>query len=392
MNIIFVKWKCFGAQDFVNALVTLGHNVSFIDLSDGSLVGLDEEFTNRLCIHIKKNMTKVVVSFNYYPSVSEACMRMGCRYFAWIYDSPYIKAYDKSITNNVNFVGTFDSFMADELNRKGVSTVYYVPLAVNTNRLKKTIQNSSKTERVRTFDSQISFVGSLYNDRNNFYGRLFDASKNVELVGYLDAVMEAQRKIYGYNFLDECMEDNIVEEIRKFMPYNVSEGSFIDERRVYADYYLGPRMAFLDRKEILEILAGYYEVSLYSGTDCKLNNVRNAGRVDYYDEMPIVFNRTKINLNISLRSIRTGIPLRAMDIMGAGGFLLTNYQEDMLRHFEPDKHFTFYTSAEEAVDKAGYYLEHEELRQRIAANAYEEMEKNHTYEVRIKEVFEKLKL
>ena len=61
----------------------------------------------------------------------------------------------------------------------------------------------------------------------------------------------------------------------------------------------------------------------------ELPNVINMGSVDYYDMMPYVFKCSDINLNITLRSIKTGIPLRAMDIMGAGGFLMSNYQVDL---------------------------------------------------------------
>ena len=45
--------------------------------------------------------------------------------------------------------------------------------------------------------------------------------------------------------------------------------------------------------------------------------------------MPYVFRNSRINLNITLRSIKSGIPLRCMDIYGAGGFLLSNYQTDL---------------------------------------------------------------
>lgn len=388
MNIVYVNWKCFGSEDMVAALIKLGHSVNIIELSEDALVGLDECFCNRLCACIKENMAKLVVSFNYYPSISAACMKTGCRYFAWIYDSPYIKAYDATITNNVNFVGTFDSYMSEELNKKGVNTIHYLPLAVNTARMERTVKTYKASQKGRKYESQIEFVGSLYNDRNKFYERLFDASRDMELIGYLDGIIEAQRKIYGYNFLDECLGDDITARIRQFMPYNVPEDSYISEQRVYADYYLGPRIAFLDRRELLEKLAEYYRVVYYSGSNYQIGSAINAGKVDYFLEMPVVFNQSDINLNISLRSIRTGIPLRAMDIMGAGGFLLTNYQSDMLRHFEPEKHFVYYTSAEEAIDKAGYYLQHESERKRMAQAAYEEMEKNHTYEVRLKNVIE----
>lgn len=81
---------------------------------------------------------------------------------------------------------------------------------------------------------------------------------------------------------------------------------------------------------------------------------------------------------------------RAMDIMGVGGFLLTNYQADMFRHFEAGKHFDYYTSVDEAVDKVGYYLSNDSERSRIAAAAYEEMKDGHTYSTRLKEVFAQL--
>ena len=386
MKIVYVNWKCFGAQDIVTALFRLGHEVNIVELSDMAQVEIDDEFVDELCNKIRLHNTELVISFNYYPSISLACMKMGCRYFAWIYDSPYVKAYDATITNNANYIGSFDSFMVDELNAKGVTTMHYVPLAVDVERVKNVIGKFNMMGKSEKYRGEISFVGSLYNDRNMFYERLFDKGRDMELIGYLDAVIDAQRRVYGCNFMEECIEGEVLDKIRKFMPYKLSDGSYITEQRVYADYYLGPRIAFLDRKELLEKLALYFEVDYYSGTPYKLSGAYNRGSVDYNQEMPVVFNKTKINLNISLRSIRTGIPLRAMDIMGAGGFLLTNYQEDMFRHFEPGVQFEYYTSTDEAVDKAGYYIEHEEARSRIARAARDEIEKNHTFDIRLRQV------
>ena len=62
----------------------------------------------------------------------------------------------------------------------------------------------------------------------------------------------------------------------------------------------------------------------------------------------------------------------------------------MFRHFEAGKHFDYYTSVEEAVDKADYYIGHDGERSRIAAEAYEEMKLRHTYNERLKEVFAQL--
>lgn len=385
MNVVYVDWNCFGGKDILSAMYKMGYQLTVVELSEKARQGEDEEFTARLVTHIRQSSAGLVVSFNYYPSASEACMRTGCRYFAWIYDSPYVKLYDRSIANNVNYIGCFDSFSVDELNRRGVSTVHYVPLAVDTERISRLL-NSKRAEKY----GDISFVGSLYNDKNRFYERLYENGRDVELIGYLDAVIAAQRKLYGVNIIDECLSEDVLNKIDSVMPYKVADGSYIELRRVYSDYYLAPRATFLDRQELITRLAEEYQVDYYTYTDYKLGQAVNKGRVDYYEEMPRVFAGSKINLNITLRSIRTGIPLRGMDIMGAGGFLLTNYQEDIFRHFEAGKHFDYYTSVDEAIDKAGYYLEHEDERKQIAANAFEEIKENHTYEKRLAQVVSQL--
>ena len=53
------------------------------------------------------------------------------------------------------------------------------------------------------------------------------------------------------------------------------------------------------------------------------------GYADYYEQMPKIFRLSDVNLNISLRTIQTGIPLRVLDVLACGGFLISNYQEEL---------------------------------------------------------------
>lgn len=103
-------------------------------------------------------------------------------------------------------------------------------------------------------------------------------------------------------------------------------------------------------------------------------------------EMPLVFKYSKINLNITLRSIRNGIPLRAMDIMGAGGFLLTNYQNDFSMHFVDGEDYVSYSDREDMLNKIKYYLEHEDERKMIAENGCRKVREEHTYTQRLSEI------
>ncbi len=72
--------------------------------------------------------------------------------------------------------------------------------------------------------------------------------------------------------------------------------------------------------------------------------------------------------------------------MGAGGFLMTNYQEDFLKHFKPDREFVFYEDKEDLMEKTAYYLEHETERKKIAKNGFLKTAAEHTYKKRLEEM------
>ena len=112
------------------------------------------------------------------------------------------------------------------------------------------------------------------------------------------------------------------------------------------------------------------------------------GIADYWNVAPKVFNRSRINLNFTIKPIRTGLPLRIWDIMGCGGFVLTNYQEEIAEYFEVGRDLEVFGSEEELIEKTRYYLEHEEERAAIAHNGYMKVKEYHTWEKRMELVLE----
>lgn len=112
-----------------------------------------------------------------------------------------------------------------------------------------------------------------------------------------------------------------------------------------------------------------------------------SGYIDYYEDMSKMFNRSKINLNITLRSILSGISLRALDTMGAGGFLLSNYQPELAELFEDGKELVMYYSRQDLMDKAAYYLEHDEERELIARNGQKKIIEQYDYSLVWEKIF-----
>ena len=207
--------------------------------------------------------------------------------------------------------------------------------------------------------------------------------------------MDAQMHIYGDFFIQEMLKGNILKDMQTAMAVEPNKDGIETAEYVYANYFLARKIAFKERSLIMKRLndeLGYnFDIKLYTPDKNAVNNlteITNMGPVDYYNEMPFVFNNSRINLNISLRSIQTGIPLRAMDIMGAGGFLMSNWQADFFDFFIPGEDLMLFESHDDLISKCHYYLTHEKEREQIAANGYGKVKENHTYEIRFRQIFE----
>lgn len=378
MNIFYLEWNSFCNEDMYEVLQEQGHRITKIPYTEKKLS--KEETMKRLEQALRQGACDLVFSFNYFPEVSNACKELGLKYVSWVYDSPHIQVYSYTVLNACNYIFLFDYAMYEEFRSSGIETVYYLPLAVNEKKLAGMDKESAK---VQQYACDISFVGSLYSEKKH---RIYDKFQGIESCakGYLDGLIQTQKLVYGYNFLQEMLTPDIVEEMQKAYPTDPNAMTVLAPEAIYADYVLSRQVTALERQEILEALGEQHKVVLYThDRNVKISGVINKGPVDYYDGMPYVFRGSKINLNITLRSIKTGIPLRAMDIMGNGGFLLTNYQEELLEYFEPDKDFVYYTDYEDLSEKVNFYLEHDAERKKIATSGCEKVRREHTFQRRL---------
>lgn len=92
------------------------------------------------------------------------------------------------------------------------------------------------------------------------------------------------------------------------------------------------------------------------------------------------FAESKICFNISMLD---DLNMRTFEVMSTGSFLLTNWIPTIEEFFEDGKHLVLYRSEEEMIDKAKYYLAHDEERERIAQAGFEEVRAKHTIQHRV---------
>lgn len=388
MHILMYRWKAYNYRDIEQTFLLLGHTVDNIEQELGSY-DVSPEFERVIEEKIRGTHYDMVFTVNYFPLISNVCERTGVKYVSWTCDNPLISMYHESVFHDCNYIFTFDKTNYLEFRGMGVKHIWYLPLAVDTERMDALLgapeeagrRKAAQDTEMQKYRGDVAFVGSLY-ERNSY-----DKIKNrlpEYLRGYFDAVMEAQLNISGANIVEPMLTTNILEQLQEYFQLEKSEGSFSDLGLIFQTTVLGFKIAEIERRRALIELSKHYKVNVYSNSDVSdLLRIQYCGSVDYWSEMPKVFRMSKINLNFTIPNIKSGIPLRIWDVLGCGGFLLTNYQAEIPYYFKEGEDLVCFDGLEDLCEKVGYYLEHEEERKRIAWNGYHKVREKHSYIERI---------
>lgn len=376
-DIFIYKWRAYNYIDIIATFQSMGY---CIDVVEQDLKSYDEdaEFELRLIEILNEKTYDFVFTVNYYGCISNVCQRCHVRYVSWTCDNPLISMFHKSVYNDCNYIFTFDKTNYYEFKGMGVEHIWYLPLAVDTKRLDYLLETADDLYK---YQNEIAFIGSLY--ERNTYDKLQYTLPDY-LRGYLEATMQAQMSISGGNIIEEMLTTDILHELQKYVQLEKTKDSFSDIGLIFSTTVLGFKIAALQRKRALVALSASCPVSVYSNSDTKeLIRVQYRGGVDYWSEMPKVFRMSKINLNFTIPNIKSGLPLRIWDVLGAGGFLMTNYQAEIPALFEDGKDLVCFEDERELVQKATYYLAHDEERRTIAENGYQKVKKKHSYQERL---------
>lgn len=363
-----------------------------------------------------------VFSINFFPSISDICEIYHIPYICWSVDSPVLELFSKSICNKCNQIFLFDKKQYEDLlatmqilckdfsdsHSQTVSCsrhIHHLPLATNVSRLDDVLATLSPHD-MQKYAADVSFVGSLYTEKDPY---LKLSSLSAHTKGFSDGLIQAQNNIIGTNILEHSLIDEIVADIRsnaeKYFYFSDACTQSLSphvktllqkriDTYITAHQILGMHASSINRIDLLNALSEEFSITLYTRSDTAgLNNINSSacgirlcGGVKTLTEMPKVFHLSKINLNMTIFPIQTGLPLRIWDVLGCGGFLLTNYQEELTDYFTPGVDLDYYTCKEELLEKCRFYLQNDAIRANIAANGYHKVKKHHTYEQRIAEI------
>lgn len=381
MNIVIHRYNSICEPDYIDAFKKLGIDV-IEDTEEMSRKDISaKERVSTIATMILENHPMFVFSINFFPYIAKVCEKLKCIYLCVSVDCPVAELFDEAIKSPFNRVFLFDYHQYEMVKALNPECIFHMPLGANVEKYDRVLEGEIP-DRFKGLDG-VSFVGSLYNEKDNFdriYKGLDERTR-----GYCDGLLASQLLFPGQQLLEEGITEDVVSAIRRAdAGFYIPEDSLIDiEKYSAVNDYLSRHLTVVDRLSILCSLSTVADVDLFTRSDASFLRA-NAPRVRIHDgvntalEMPFVFKYSKINLNTTLRSIQTGLPQRIWDVLGCGGFLLTNYQAELSEFFEVGKHLVAYENEAEAVEKAKYYLEHEDERLAIANAGYEYVKSSNT--------------
>lgn len=333
---------------------------------------------------LDSNRLLFVISINYYPILSELCNIYHIPYVSIVVDSPLLELYSDTIKNEYNRVFIFDRALYNRHVNDNPDCIFHMPLVADLPHINRVLNANTDD----SYKSDVAFIGSLYSEKCPYN----DIKIPDMLKGYMDGLIESQLKIYGYNFIYDLLDENRVNEFMEHVPiYKFPEKSRHDYKAVIAYNYLAVKVSELERRRYLKEISEKYSLDIYTGSDTsEMPLAHNRGFAKSLTQMPLIFNQSKINLQITARTIETGLSQRVWDVLSSRGFLIMNYQEEIFDYFEVGKDIEVYTSKEELLDKIGFYLENDDVRVKIAQSGYEKVHQYHTPEIRLGEMMKRV--
>ncbi|MCM1252803.1 MAG: DUF3880 domain-containing protein [Clostridium sp.] len=389
MEILFYRYNSICEPDILQVFTGFGVTVHTEDMEMTDKSITPAQCAAKVTEWITGHPLAFVFSINFFPAISYTCNHFKVPYVCWSVDSPVPELFSNALKNKWNRIFLFDRAQYEFFHPYNPDNIYYLPLATNAKRMEQVILSMTE-EDFSKYDNDVVFVGSLYSEKCR-YDKLSGLSDYTK--GYVNGLIQAQMRVFGYNFIYDALPERVIDEIAAAdSEFYKGEDVFLDtDRYLSAHQYIGMKLANVEREHILRALSEKFNVSLYTYSDTSmLPKVHNKGGANTLTQMPKIFHAGKINLNITMRPIETGLSLRIWDVLGCGGFLISNYQAEIPEYFEIGKDLDVYESESDLMAKVDYYLTHDAQRMEIAISGYEKVAKYHTYEIRLTEMLRML--
>ncbi|MBR5115681.1 MAG: DUF3880 domain-containing protein, partial [Lachnospiraceae bacterium] len=322
MKALFYRYNNICERDVLQGFRELGVEIRELMHAEGKPSDVVRAVTGAL----QEEPADFVFSIDFFPMVAESCRLLQIRYLCWTVDSPVLTLYAKQVAYDCNRIFCFDSAQAREIAAFNPGHVHYLPLAAPVEARQAAIKACDEPEH---FAARISFVGSLYEEQCDY-----DRHEGLAayLSGYLDGLIEAGSRLHDIYLPELTVTEEMATEFHRAMQgFPVLPGeSFLTDRVVLTQLLMANKMTSIERHRLIARLGKRFGIDVWTGSNTDgMTGVHNRGFANTARVMPVVFAASDININHTMRGIRTGVSLRVWDILSCGGFCLTDAQPDL---------------------------------------------------------------
>lgn len=382
MRILFVGNKTQQVTHIAYALDRMGHEVAIYPRPIENVLE-KSDYMRDFYSFLQKSALDFVISNIFNPYLAETTHELNLKYVVYGMDSPMfaIYRYEEESRYNNCYLFLLDRMECARLKKRGYTNVYHMPLGSDD----YTAGNISITdEEINKYRCGISFVGSLYSD--NVYDENIDKFPQ-SLQERFSEIFECSALCWdAADRLSPQLTPEITEGIKRVLPDMMRASGSMGDAEYLRSWFFARKQTHTERTLLLELLAEQYDLRLYTWDHQIVpKTIRRFPTVQFEDSLKVYYS-AKINLNITLRSIESGVPLRIFDIMSVGGFVLSNWQPEIEELFEEGKEIVTFKTPEEMLEKVDYYLHHEEERLQVAVNGYRKVKECYTFEHQLQKI------
>lgn len=143
-------------------------------------------------------------------------------------------------------------------------------------------------------------------------------------------------------------------------------------------YNFGPINIFCRSFDFYKSLEEIQEKNLLNEYFIELYKQSYKGYVENQKELSEIFISSKVNIDIA--SIHPkDINYRCLEILSAGGFLISEYNENIVKHFDEGKELEIFKNDDDLIDKINFYFKNLNLAQMIAVKGRRNAVNNFSY-------------
>ncbi len=378
LNVLVLDSSYFLIKECIKALEGLGHRVLRVPVCDDRLV-------ETILRHVAQDRPDFLLAVNHLGfdeegKLTELLGDLNLPFVIWYVDSPtfIIRNFRENVSPNC-MLFIWERTYLKRMKAYGFRKSFFLPLATDPS----VFRPIRRRHVPMHFRGSVSFVGnSMVETVEDWFSR-FPNSRAVQEISRLAVPLQMENH--------HLMIDQILEAIAD---ENGLRAKFKDPVH-HLDFQaaLVWKATLEYRKNLIESLESF-EIRVFG--DRGWNEILNGSAkilppVSYYDELPLIFNGSDVNLNATSFQMNSAVNQRVFDAAACGAFLITDHQADMDAFFDRDSEAVCYEDALQAREQVAYYLNHPKDRREIARKARQRVLNEHTYAHRLETILRLLK-